>query len=177
MANAAQLRAGAKYAQRNLLLHNTGERFMDIKGAAGPGFAPELVSRALAAGDIDNDGDLDLLITNNGAGANLLLNEGGSANAILVRAIGEKSNRSAVGARVVLSVGQRRQQRDVQSGSSYLGQNDLRAHFGLGQATRVDRLEIQWPSGTTETVENLPANHVFTVHEGKGVVARVPFRP
>ena len=184
MANASQLRAGARYAQRNLLLRNTGERFVDMRDAAGPGFAPELVSRGLAAGDIDNDGDVDLLITNNGAAANLLLNEVGRAgNAIVVRAIGEKSpstplrasNRSAIGARLALTVGQRRQLREVQSGSSYLGQNDLRAHFGLGEAARADRLEITWPSGATETVESLAANHVFTVREGKGVVSRVPF--
>jgi hypothetical protein len=147
-----------------------------MKAAAGPGFAPELVSRGLAAGDIDNDGDLDLLITNNGGEANLLLNEGGSTgNAILVRLIGEKSNRSAIGARLMLSAGSRRLLREVQSGSSYLAQNDLRAHFGLGQGTRADRLEIRWPSGATEIIENLPANHIFTVREDKGVVARAPF--
>jgi hypothetical protein len=175
MANAGQLRAGARYAQRNLLLRNTGDRFVDMRDAAGPGFAPEMVSRGLAAGDIDNDGDVDLLITNNGAVANLLLNEGGgNGHAIAVRVIGEK-NRSAIGARLALTVGQRRQLREVQSGSSYLGQNDLRAHFGLGQASRADRLEITWPSGATETVAGLAANHVFTVREGKGVVSRVPF--
>jgi hypothetical protein len=232
MANAGQLRAGAKYGQRNLLLRNAGGRFVDMKAAAGPGLAPEMVSRGLAAGDIDNDGDLDLLITNNGGEANLLLNEGGSTgNAILVRLIGAKSNaaealretgnnaaqalretgsnaaqqalrepgrnaaqalretgsnaaqalretgsnRSAIGARLMLSAGSRRLLRDVQSGSSYLAQNDLRAHFGLGQGTRADRLEIRWPGGATETIENLPANHIFTVREGKGVVARTPF--
>jgi len=176
MANAAQLRAGAKYAQRNLLLRNTGDRFVDMGDAAGPGFAPELVSRGLATGDIDNDGDLDLLITNNGAAANLLLNEAGAAgNALVVRTIGEKSNRSGIGARLTATVGARRQLREVQSGSSYLGQNDLRVHFGLGQATRVDRLEIRWPSGATETVENLAANQVVTLREGKGVIGGVPF--
>ena len=77
MANAPRVRAGAKYAQRNLLLRNTGERFQDMKEQAGTGFSPEMVSRALAAGDIDNDGDLDLLITNNNGRPNLLLNEGG----------------------------------------------------------------------------------------------------
>ncbi|HET9361104.1 MAG TPA: VCBS repeat-containing protein, partial [Vicinamibacterales bacterium] len=85
MANAAQVRAGGTFAQRNLLLRNTGERFEDMRQQAGPGFSIELVSRALAVGDIDNDGDLDVLITNNGAGPNLLLNEGGVGNAILVR--------------------------------------------------------------------------------------------
>jgi len=176
MANAPQVRAGAKYGQRNLLLRNTGERFQDLKENAGPGFSPELVSRGLAVGDIDNDGDLDLLITNNNGRPNLLLNEGGTANAILVRTIGTKSNRSAIGTRLTLVADGRRQIREVQSGSSYLAQNDLRAHFGLGTSTRVERLEIRWPSGATELVDNLPANHVITVREGQGVVSQVPFQ-
>jgi enediyne biosynthesis protein E4 len=185
--HAALLRGGGKFAQRNLLLRNLGERFQDMKDQAGPGFAIELVSRALAAGDIDNDGDLDLLVTNNGAAVNLLLNEGlaaGSANALLVRVIGTKSpstslrasNRSGIGARLTLTTGGRRQVREVQSGSSYLGQNDLRAHFGLGTASRSERLDIRWPSGATEVVTDLPANHVITLREGEGVVERVPFR-
>jgi hypothetical protein len=176
MANAPRVRAGAKYGQRNLLLRNTGERFQDMKEQAGPGFSPEMVSRGLAAGDIDNDGDLDLLITNNNDRPNLLLNEGGRANAILVRTIGTKSNRSGIGTRLTLVADGLRQVREVQSGSSYLAQNDLRAHFGLGQSNRAERLEIRWPSGATELVENLPANHVITVREGQGVVSRVPFR-
>jgi enediyne biosynthesis protein E4 len=176
MANAPRVRAGAKYGQRNLLLRNTGERFQDMKEQAGTGFSPEMVSRGLAAGDIDNDGDLDLLITNNNGRPNLLLNEGGRANAILVRTIGTKSNRSGIGTRLTLVTAGHRQIREVQSGSSYLAQNDLRAHFGLGEANRAERLEIRWPSGATEVVENLPANHVITVREGNGVVSRVPFR-
>ena len=178
MANAALLRGGGKFNQRNLLLRNVGERFQDVKDQAGPGFSIELVSRALAAGDVDNDGDLDLLVTNNGAGVNLLLNEGsaGSTNALLVRVTGTKSNRSGIGTRLILTTGGRRQVREVQSGSSYLGQNDLRAHFGLGAASRSERLEIRWPSGLTEVVRDLPANHVITLREGEGVVGRVPFR-
>jgi hypothetical protein len=181
MANAALVRA--TFAQRNLLLRQVDGRFQDMKDKAGPGFSIELVSRGLAAGDIDNDGDLDLLVTNNGAGANLLLNEGPArrseaeaANALLVRVIGTKSNRSSIGARLVLTIGTRRQIREVQSGSSYLGQNDLRVHFGLGSTTRADRLEIRWPSGMTEVVRDLPADHIVTVREGEGVVGRVPFR-
>jgi hypothetical protein len=146
-----------------------------MKSAAGPGFSLEAVSRALAAGDIDNDGDVDLLVTNNGAPANLLVNEGGSrSNAIVIRLIGSRSNRSAIGARLVLQAGQLRLLREVQSGSSYLGQHDLRAHFGLGQADRVDRIEIHWPSGAKEGIEHLPANHIVTVKEGGGVVDRTP---
>jgi enediyne biosynthesis protein E4 len=177
MANPALIRGGGKFAQRNLLLRNVGGRFQDVTEQAGPGFSVELVSRGLAAGDLDNDGDLDLLVTNNGAGVNLLRNEGGSANALLVRVEGRKSNRSGVGTRLMLTTAGRRQMREVESGSSYLGQNDLRAHFGLGTATRSERLEIRWPNGATEVVTDLPANHVVTLREGEGVVARVPFRP
>jgi hypothetical protein len=176
MATAALVRTGGKFAQRNLLLRNVDGRFQDMKDQAGPGFSIELVSRALAAGDIDNDGDLDLLVTNNGAAANVLLNEGGSGNALLVRVIGTNSNRSGIGARLTSTAGGRRQIREAQSGSSYLGQNDLRAHFGLGSATRVERLEVRWPGGTTDVIRDLPANHVVTVREGEGVVERVPFR-
>jgi hypothetical protein len=182
MMHAALLRGGGKFAQRNLLLRNLGERFQDMKDQAGPGFAIELVSRALAAGDVDNDGDLDLLVTNNGAGVNLLLNDGvargaeAASNALLVRVIGTKSNRSGIGARLTLTTSGRRQVREVQSGSSYLGQNDLRAHFGLGAAPRSESLEIRWPSGVNEVVKDLPANYVITLREGEGVVDRVPFR-
>jgi hypothetical protein len=177
MANAGLLRAGGKYAQRNILLRNTtGDRFVDVKDEAGPGFAIEMVSRALASGDIDNDGDADLLVTNNGGKANLLLNDGGSSsNSLLVQLIGSTSNASGIGARLFLTAGERRQVREVQSGSSYLAQNDLRAHFGLGAAQRVDRLEIRWPRGATDLVENLPADHIVTIREGKGVQAQVPF--
>ena len=76
-----------------------------------------------------------------------------------------------------LTAGGRRQLREVQSGSSYLAQNDLRAHFGLGAANGAERLEIRWPSGATERVEQLPANHVITVREGEGVVGRMPLGP
>jgi hypothetical protein len=186
MAHAARLRGGGQLAQRNLLLRNGGGRFQDMKEQAGPGFSLELVSRALAAGDVDNDGDLDLLITNNGGPVNLLLNESlarrsqaeaaASTNSLLVQVIGTKSNRSGIGTRLVMTADGRRQIREVQSGASYLGQNDLRAHFGLGAASRADRLEIRWPSGATEVVTDLPANHVYTLREGGGVVGRVPLK-
>jgi hypothetical protein len=176
MANAAQLRAGGKYAQRNLLLRNLdGHRFLNMKEQAGVGFAPEMVSRGLASGDIDNDGDVDLLITNNGDRSNLLRNDGGTGNALLVRVIGTKSNRGGIGTKLTLIVGKNRQLREVQSGASYLSQSDLRAHFGLGTAERAERLEIRWPAGGTETVENLAGNQIVTVREGMGVVDRVPF--
>ena len=175
MANVAQVRARATLAQRKLLLRNAGERFVDTTKEAGPGFALEGVGRALASGDVDNDGDLDLLVINNGDRPNLLRNDGdNSANAVLVQVIGTTSNRSGIGTRLTLTTGGRRQVREIQSGSSYLAQNDLRAHFGLGGAERAERLEIRWPDGSTEVVENLPANHLVTVRQGKGIVSRAP---
>jgi hypothetical protein len=175
MANVAQVRAGARLAQRKLLLRNAGERFVDVTKEAGPGFAVEGVGRALAVGDVDNDGDLDLLVTNNGDRPNLLLNDGRPAgNAVLVQAVGTTSNRSGIGTRLTLTTGGRRQVREVQSGSSYLAQNDLRAHFGLGQAGRAERLEIRWPDGSNEVVENLPANHLVVVRQGNGMISRAP---
>jgi hypothetical protein len=191
MVNAAQVRARATLAQRKLLLRNAGERFVDATKDAGPGFALEGVGRALAAGDVDNDGDLDLLVTNNGDRPNLLRNEGlarrsaseggsgaeaagNAANALLVQAVGTTSNRSGIGTRLTLTSGERRQVREVQSGSSYLAQNDLRVHFGLGRAESAERLEIRWPDGSTEVVENVLANQRVTVRQGKGIVSRAP---
>jgi len=175
MANVAQVRAGARLAQRKLLLRNTGERFVDVTKQAGPGFALEGVGRALAAGDVDNDGDLDLLVVNNGDRPSLLLNDGGNAsNAVLVQVVGTTSNRAGIGTKLTLTAGGRRQTREVQSGSSYLASNDPRAHFGLGGAERAERLEIRWPDGSNEAVENLPANHLVVVRQGKGIVSRAP---
>ena len=177
MANVTKVRAGGKFAQRKLLLHNeNGARFVDVTKAAGPGFAIEGVGRALASGDVDNDGDLDLLVTNNGERVNLLMNDGGNSNnAILVQAIGTKSNRSGIGTKLTLTAGTRRQVREIVSGASYLAQNDLRAHFGIGRAAVAERLEIRWPDGSTEVVANVAANQVVTIRQGKGLVNRTPF--
>jgi hypothetical protein len=165
------------YAQRNLLFRNEGGgRLTEVGRAAGPGFAPEKVSRALAVGDIDNDGDLDLVITNNGQTVDLLCNEGGNRqNAVLIRLVGRRSNRDGIGARLAVTVAGSTQIREVKSGSSYLAQHDLRVHVGLGRATVVTRLDIRWPSGLRESLHDLPANQIVTIVEGEGVTERVPF--
>jgi hypothetical protein len=174
--NVARVRSGGQHAQPHLLLQNGGNgRFRIVSGEAGPAFAIDRVGRTLAAGDIDNDGDLDFLRTSNGGPADLLRNDGGSGgNAVLIRLIGTTSNRDAIGARVRLTTGARVQTREVAAGSSYLGQNDMRLHFGLGAAATVDRLEIRWPAGKTETIETVAANQILTVREGSGVVSRAP---
>jgi hypothetical protein len=177
--NAPEFRSGATYRQRKLLFRNTtGRRFAEIGRSAGPGFALEKVGRGLATGDIDNDGDLDLLVTNNSQTADLLRNEGASrVNALLVRLVGAGMNRDAVGARVRVTTGAVMQRRDVLAGSSYLSQNDLRLHFGLGAAREAEVLEVRWPSGKIETLRDVPAGQIVTIEEGKGIVARLRFNP
>jgi hypothetical protein len=176
--NAPQYRAGSTYQQRKLLFRNAGQRrFTEVGRTLGTAFTAERVGRGLATADIDNDGDLDLLVTNNGQNAELLRNDGGSrGNAVLVRLRGSRSNLEAVGARVRVTTGTRTQMRDLKAGSSYLSQNDLRAHFGLGPATAVERLEVQWPSGERETIRDVAANQIVTIHEGKGITSRAAFK-
>jgi hypothetical protein len=173
MDNAPVFRSGTTYAQRKLLFRNAGSRrFVEIGRSAGDGFAAEKVGRGLSAGDIDNDGDLDLLVTNNGQTADVLRNDSARAKSLLVRVL--VSQRDAVGARVRVTAGGRTQVREVRAGSSYLGQNDLRLHFGLGGSTTVDRIEVRWPSGHVEVLSAVPANHVVTIQEGRGLIRRVP---
>jgi hypothetical protein len=122
-------------------------------------------------GDIDNDGDLDLLVTNNGQAAELLRNDGGNrGNALLVRLVGSRANPDAIGARVRVTTGSRTQRRDVKTGSSYLSQNDVRVHVGLGAATMADVVEVKWPDGRIETIRNVAANQLITIREGEGLV-------
>jgi hypothetical protein len=165
------------YPQRNLLLENDGDgMFVDVGPDSGPGFALEKVGRALASGDIDNDGDLDLLVVNVGQTTDLLRNDGGNANnSILIRTIGAESNRDGIGAELTLTVGGQELVRHVKAGSSYLAQNDLRVHFGLGTATSAARLEIRWPSGQVDEIEDIEANRILTFREGEGVLDETPF--
>ena len=175
--NTSLFRASSRHGQRNLLLVNDGTGFFrDAGAAAGPGFALEKVSRTLVTGDIDNDGDLDLLVTNNGQTADLLRNDGGHRRgALSVRLVGRQSNRDGIGARVRATVGGRVQTREVKAGSSYLGQGDTRVHVGLGGAVGVGRLEVRWPTGVTEVIGAVEGGQVVTVTEGLGITARTPF--
>jgi hypothetical protein len=174
--NTAVFRPGSTHAQRKLLFRNaTGRRLQEVGRGAGAGFAADGVGRTLVSGDVDNDGDLDLLVTHNGAAPQLLRNGNGQGNALVARLVGARSNRDGIGARVTVTAGGRTQVREVKSGSSYLGQNDIRAHFGLGDAARVDRVQVRWPAGTTETIEAPLVNHALTIAEGRGVTASAAF--
>jgi hypothetical protein len=174
--NTAIFRAGSSHAQRKLLFRNpNGRRLQEIGSAAGAGFARAGVGRALVTGDVDNDGDLDLLVTHNGAAPELLRNGTNGGPAIVLRLVGAAGNRDALGARVSVTAGGRTQVREVKSGSSYLGQNDLRVHVGLGNAAAVDRIEIRWPGGRLERLDKPPVNRILTVQEGRGIAGSDPF--
>ena len=146
----------------------------EVGRQSGAAWGLEKVSRTLVTGDIDNDGDLDLLVSNNGQPPDLLRNDaaGGLGNALLIKLRGRQSNRDGIGALVTATVGSRRLVREVRAGSSYLGQNDVRLHVGLGRATTVERLEIRWPSGQVEVLKDVAAQQVVTVAEGAGIVDR-----
>jgi len=160
------------YRQRNLLYHNAGDgTFDDVTSAAGPGLELRRSGRGVAFGDFDNDGDLDVVINNQNDPLTLLRNDGGNKNHWLsIRTVGAKSNRDGIGARIAILAGGRRQIDEVRSGGSYLSQNDLRVHVGLGQASRLDRLEIRWPSGIVDKLENISADQFLVDREGTGIV-------
>src|SRR5439155_7122475 len=136
-----------------LLFENLGNgTFREVGREAG--LTAERCGRGGAYGDLDNDGKLDLVVNNMDDAPSILLNEGGTGNHWLRLALqGSRSNRSAVGARATIAVAGRKELAEVKAGSSYMSQNELVLHFGLGAATRVDVLEIRWPSGLRERFE------------------------
>ena len=160
------------YKQRKILYRNRRNgRFQDISRKAGPGITEPKVSRGCAFGDFDNDGNVDVVVNNLDDAPSLLRNEcRNSNNWLMVKCIGTRSNRSAIGARVSVTTGSHVQIDEVMSGSSYYSQNDLRLHFGLGPASTADLLEVRWPSGARESFEQVEGNRVVTIREGDGIV-------
>ncbi len=168
-----------KYPARNprIVFRNQGEgMFVELGEEAGPAIASRHVSRGCAFGDFDNDGDLDILIMNRNEPPTLLRNDAPAGNHWLkVRLEGTKSNRSAIGARVLVRYAGKVQAQCVTSQSSYLSANDPRLHFGLGAATTAD-IEIHWPTGATEAYARIAADQLVTLREGQGMVKGRPFR-
>jgi len=168
--------ADVKYAEPKLMFRNTGNGiFENVSEQLGPDFVLPRVSRGAAVGDFDNDGDLDILVSNNGQAPQLLRNDGGNANHWLqVFLIGTKSNRDGVGARLKLTAGDLVLHEQRKGGMSYQSAQDPRLHFGLGAHEKVDALEIIWPSGAVTKLSNIKANQIICVKEGEGLVER-PF--
>lgn len=171
MDNINLLEAHVTYPQRNLLFRNLGDgRFANVMSETD-GLALEKVSRGAAIGDYDNDGDLDILVTNCNQRPDLLQNVVGNRNNwIQIQVVGQKSNRSGIGAKIKVVTGTHVQYWEVQSGGSYLSFHDLRAHFGVGKAEQIDLLEIRWLSGQIDRGTRLPVNQGFIAVEGSEIV-------
>jgi len=172
--NVALLRPEASYPQPKLLFENTGGRFREAAKEHGAALSQPQVSRGAAFGDYDNDGDVDVLVLNLGGAPELLRNDGGNRGHWLSLALeGTKSPRDAIGAVVRATVGGKTLTRFLTGGGSYLSASDHRIHLGLGAAESAERIEIRWPSGALEVLENVPAGKFYQVREGEGIVERV----
>ena len=148
----------------------------NISTSSGPGVPTPHSSRGLALGDYDNDGDVDVFINNMNETPSLLRNDSVRAGGFLsLRLIGKESNRSAIGARVKLELGERTLVQEVRSGSSFMSSSDLRLHFGLGGTESVEKIQIEWPHRSSKTVlTGVAANQFLEVTEGEGITARKP---
>jgi hypothetical protein len=167
-----------------IVYRNMGNgKFKDVSAQMGPGVSERFASRGTAYGDYDNDGDVDVLVLNMNDPPSLLRNDGGNKNNwIKIKLLGTKCNRTAVGARVYVVTGDHRQMDEVHTGYSVMSQSDLRLHFGVGQATKIDLIEVKWPTlvrdkngknGEIPQIEkftNLDVNQILTIKEGSGII-------
>jgi len=165
----------ALFKQPRVVYRNLGNgTFKDVSAQMGPGIAQRYSSRGAAFGDYDNDGDIDVLVLNMNDPPSLLRNDGGNKqNWIKVKLVGTHCNRTAIGARVRVTVGSHTQIDEVHSGGSVMSQSDLRLHFGVGKATKIGSLEVKWP--TTWKIEkftDIEVNQILTIKEGSGIVSK-----
>ncbi len=173
------LPSGAGYREPKLLRMNQRDgTFCDASDQAGTALLQKRVSRGLAVGDLFNTGNVDVVIGDIDGAPMILKNQGvAGRHWVSFELAGTKSNRLAIGARVKIIAGGMMQTDEVHSGGSYLSQIDLRLHFGLASAGKVDRVEIRWPSGKLDTLTDLPADQFYSVLEGTGVVPVERIRP
>jgi enediyne biosynthesis protein E4 len=161
---------GEKYHQRRLLFRNLANgKFADVSKSSGPGLLQERASRGAATGDLDNDGDVDIVAANLDDVPSVLRNDGGNAaNWLILELRGIRSNRFGIGARIKSKAGGLEQIAEATTASSIFSANDPRVHFGLGSATEAE-LEIRWPSGTVQTIKAVPANTIVVIDEDRGL--------
>jgi enediyne biosynthesis protein E4 len=166
------------FQQRNFVHKNKRDgTFMEVADQLGAPFKEKRTGRGAAFGDLDNDGDVDIVLNNLGGAGQLLRNDGGNVNnAVLIKAVGVKSNRSGVGAMVKVVAGDLTQKDEVRSGDSYISQSDLRLHFGLEKRTKIDLIEIRWPSGAIDKVRDVNVNKILTIKEGQGLIEQKFFK-
>jgi len=161
------------FKERKILYWNEHNgRFRDISLESGPGITTPFNGHGVAAADVDNDGTVEILVNNSHDRPSLLKNYGEHGNWMLLKLVGTKSNRDAIGARVTVWVAGHEQTQEVRSGGGYISQSDFRLHFGLGSASKVDAVEIRWPSGLVERLENIAVNRIVKIREGAGIVEK-----
>jgi len=156
------------YKQVNTLFHNDGAgKFVETTRSAGEGFQTPYAGRGAAFADFDNDGNVDVVVANNGDPPLLLRNLGGTGNHFInFKLVGGKSNRDGMGARIRLRSDGMTQIREIGGGGSYLSQSDLRANFGLGKALIADNVEVWWPSGVKQVFKSIAADKFYVIREG-----------
>lgn len=171
--------SSAKYKQNKLLFINQGNgTFCNASTQGGTALTELRVSRGAAFGDLDNDGQIDVVIEDLDSSPMILHNEGDKTNHwVTLELAAKQGNPLAIGARIKLTTGDIVQTEEIRSGSSYLSQNDLRVHFGLGKATKIDSVEIRWNSGKVETIKDVPIDKFHAILEGEGVVPFEKIRP
>jgi hypothetical protein len=166
------------YRNHNLLLRNVGGRFVDVSAAAGLHDIPRHAARGVACDDLDDDGDLDLVILNSREAPTLLRNldreRGGPNHWCQVRLRGRQGNRDGVGAKVILHAGDETFVDEVHAGRGYQGHFGTRLHFGLGAHPAIDRIEIRWIGGGTETFTDVPIDRLTELTEGSGRAVAAP---
>ncbi len=170
-----ELFSDATYPQTDLLFQNNRRDgthiFSDVSAEVGLKQLTKMVGRGAAFGDYDNDGDIDIFLNHSNQPAKLLRNDGGNSNNwITIHTIGTNSNASGIGTKITLKASNLSLLKEVHSGSSYLSQNDLRVHFGLGKSIKIDSLELHWPSGHTDRFFDLKPNQILRIKEAQGII-------
>jgi hypothetical protein len=171
-----KLETEVKYREPLQLFRNIdGRRFEDIANKAGLNNGPLQSRRGTALGDINNDGNLDIVVFNAAGPPSLFINETHNANhRVLFRLVGTKSNRMGIGARVTVFTRAMEQVDEVRGGGGYNSSNDTRLHFGLGQAATMDRIEVRWPSGLKQEFQNVSADTIYEINEEQGLRKLTP---
>ena len=174
-----EISSGARYKQGKLLYVNKGDgTFCDATEQGGAVLSELRVSRGAAFGDLDNDGNIDIVVEDLDSIPMILQNEGSKSNHWITLELGAKTgNPLAIGAKVKITTGKVSQIEEIRSGGSYLSQNDLRVHFGLGKAAKIDEIEIRWNSGKVETIKDVAADKFYAILEGEGIVPFEKVRP